>query len=355
MLNPIVEVEKVSKSFGDVQALKDVSLSFQPGIVYGLLGPNGAGKTTLIRILATLLKPTSGRARVAGIDVAADPKSVRRLIGLGGQFAAVDDYLTGRENVEMVGRLYQLTAAEAHSRTSEILDRIGLMDAADRPVRTYSGGMRRRLDLAASMVGRPTMLYLDEPTTGIDPRSRIDIWELVEELVGFGTTILLTTQYLDEADQLANRIAVIDRGTLITEGTSEELKDKLGGSVVELTVPDPDRTRTVEAISRFGADTVSVDARSGRISMPATNGAATLMEAVRLLDGAGITPDDIGLRRPTLDDVFLDLTGHAAEEPSGDDFNEYPGADADDDAGRGRSSRGPGNTKPARRRARSGR
>jgi daunorubicin resistance ABC transporter ATP-binding subunit len=248
MSDPIVTVERISKTFGhDVVALDQVSLEMQPGIVYGLLGPNGAGKTTLIRVLATLLRPTAGRAVVAGVDVVADPAAARTRLGLAGQFAAVDDYLTGRENIQMVGRLYDLSKAEAANRTQDLLERIDLVEAADRQVRTYSGGMRRRLDLAASMVGRPQVLFLDEPTTGIDPRSRVDIWDLITDLVSDGTTILLTTQYLDEADHLASRVGVIDHGRLITEGTPAELKDKLGGAVVELTVPDELTTTTMEA------------------------------------------------------------------------------------------------------------
>ncbi len=313
MPEPIVSVRAVSKSFGDIHALTDVDLEFDAGMIFGLLGPNGAGKTTLIRILATLLKPTSGSAEVAGIDVVADPNAVRRQIGLAGQFAAVDDYQTGRENVEMIGRLYQLPAAEAQRRTDEILERIGLMDAADRPVRTYSGGMRRRLDLAASMVGRPTVLFLDEPTTGIDPRSRIDIWDIVQDLVDGGTTILLTTQYLDEADQLADRIAVIDQGRLITEGTSEELKERLGTSVIELTVTPDTRAAAVDALRILSRDSMTIDERTSSLSLPAAEGATSLLEVVRTLDDAGVDPIDIGIRRPTLDDVFLELTGRPTE------------------------------------------
>jgi ABC-2 type transport system ATP-binding protein len=275
---PIVRAEDVVKTFGRVRALDGVSLEFEPGIVYGLLGPNGAGKTTLIRVLTTLLRPDSGRAWVAGIDVLHDPTTARTHLGLAGQFAAVDDYLTGRENVEMVGRLYNLSPAEARRRTAEVLERIHLADAADRPVRTYSGGMRRRLDLAASMVGRPQVLFLDEPTTGIDPRSRTDIWGLILDMVAGGTTILLTTQYLDEADQLTARVAVIDQGRLVTEGTPEELK----------------------------------------VTIPAPDGSRTLLEVVRRVTEAGITPDDIALRKPTLNDVFLALTGREAEGQAAD-------------------------------------
>jgi len=312
MTDKIVDVHNVVRTFGEVRALDGVSLSFEPGIIYGLLGPNGAGKTTLIRVLATLLKPTSGSASVAGVDVVSDPDAVRTRIGLAGQFAAVDAYQTGRENVEMVGRLYNLSKREAKRRTDEVLERIDLIDAADRQVKTYSGGMRRRLDLAASMVGRPQVLFLDEPTTGIDPRSRLDIWSLIEDLVDSGTTILLTTQYLDEADQLAARIGVIDRGTMIAEGTADELKDMVGGSVVQLTVQPEDRTGVADLLRSVAGDEPTVDPSNGRMSIPAPS-AQTLLTVARKLEEASITPDDIGLRKPTLDDVFLSITGHAAE------------------------------------------
>jgi len=314
MSTSIVRAEHVVKTFGETKALDDVSLSFEPGIIYGLLGPNGAGKTTLIRILTTLIRPDSGSAWVDGVDVLADPRTARTHMGLAGQFAAVDDYLTGRENVEMVGRLYNLSATEARRRATEVLNRIDLNGAADRTVRTYSGGMRRRLDLAASMVGRPRVLFLDEPTTGIDPRSRVDIWDLIRDLVDDGTTILMTTQYLDEADQLAARIGVIDHGHLIAEGTPEELKDRLGGSVVEVIVPDADRETTVTLLSKINEHAAAFDAASKKITLPAPRGAETLMATARSLDGAGIIPNDITLRRPTLDDVFLAYTGKSVEE-----------------------------------------
>jgi ABC-2 type transport system ATP-binding protein len=308
---PIVRVEEVRKTFGGkVRALDGVSLSFEAGIIYGLLGPNGAGKTTLIRILTTLLEPDSGSAWVAGVDVLRDPVGVRRRIGLAGQSAAVDDFLTGRENVEMVGLLYGLPAAEARRRAGDVLDAIRLTDAADRPVRTYSGGMRRRLDLAASLVGRPQVLFLDEPTTGIDPRSRLDVWNMLRELVAGGTTVLLTTQYLDEADTLAGRIAVIDRGRLIGEGTADEMKDRLGEAVIEVSVEEGQRDGAVRALA--GLDGLAVEPVTGRITMAAPQGSRTLLEAVRLLTNAGIAPDDIALHKPTLDDVFLTLTGQAA-------------------------------------------
>ncbi len=322
MSPPIVEVDDVVKVFGDtVRALDGVSLEVPQGIIYGLLGPNGAGKTTLIRVLATLLRPTSGTARVAGVDVQADPTTVRSRIGLAGQAAAVDAYLTGRENVEMVGQLYNLSPAEAKRRASDVLERISLTDAADRPVRTYSGGMKRRLDLAASLVGRPQVLFLDEPTTGIDPRSRVEVWEMINELVDAGTTLLLTTQYLDEADQLADRIGVIDQGKLISEGTADELKDRLGGATIELTVPGELRATTMESLARLDCDPPIFDEDREVIRVGAPQGSETLMEAVRLLDTAGIKPNDIALHKPTLDDVFLAITGHAATtdepEPNG--------------------------------------
>jgi ABC-2 type transport system ATP-binding protein len=315
---PIVRTEDVVRTFDGIRALDGVSLEFEPGIIYGLLGPNGAGKTTLIRVLTTLLRPDSGRAEVAGVDVVADPVTARTRLGLAGQFAAVDEYLTGRENVEMIGRLYGLAGVEARRRTGEVLERIRLTDAADRRVGTYSGGMRRRLDLAASMVGRPRVLFLDEPTTGIDPRSRIDIWDLITDMVAEGTTVLLTTQYLDEADQLADRIGVIDHGRVITEGTPDQLKDKLGGAVVEVTVADECREVTLQVLADVTHEAPHVEASSKRITVPAVEGAQTLMEAVRRLDAAGITPHDVSMRRPTLDDVFLALTGHVAVEGPAD-------------------------------------
>lgn len=312
MAEPIVDVTDVVRTFGDVRALDGVSLSFAPGIIYCLLGPNGAGKTTLIRVLATLLKPTSGSARVAGIDVADNPDAVRSRIGLAGQFAAVDAYQTGRENVEMVGRLYNLTKRESQRRTQEVLERIDLIEAADRQVKTYSGGMRRRLDLAASMVGRPEVLFLDEPTTGIDPRSRLDVWSLIEDLIESGTTILLTTQYLDEADRLAARIGVIDHGRMIAEGTADELKDTIGGSVVQVTAAPEDRAAMAEILRSVAGDDPKVDEGTGRMSIPAAT-SQTLLTVARRIEDASLTPEDIGMRKPTLDDVFLSITGRPAE------------------------------------------
>lgn len=315
MNGPIVRVENVVKTFGEtVHALDDVSLEFEPGIVYGLLGPNGAGKTTLIRVLTTLLRADSGYAEVAGIDVAADPTSARTRIGLAGQFAAVDDYLTGRENVEMVGRLYDLSASEAKQRADQILHGIHLSDAADRPVRTYSGGMRRRLDLAASLVGRPQVLFLDEPTTGIDPQSRIDLWDLIQDLVAGGTTVLLTTQYLDEADRLADQIGVIDHGKLIAQGTGDELKDRMGGSVIELHVADEVRDDAIASLGGISTEGASFDQYRGSVRLPAPDGSQTLLNVVRRLDERGIAVQDVALHKPTLDDVFLTLTGRGAAE-----------------------------------------
>ena len=313
-MQPIVRAEQVEKRFGNIHALAGVSLEIEAGIIYALLGPNGAGKTTLIRVLATLLRPDGGTATVAGIDVVRDPVAVRDRIGLAGQFAAVDEYLTGREAVEMIGRLYNLSPRTARDRAAEVLERFSLAADADRLVRTYSGGMKRRLDLAASLVGQPDVLFLDEPTTGIDPRSRLEVWALIRDLVGSGTTVLLTTQYLDEADQLANRIGVIHEGKLISEGTGNELKDRLGGAVIQIEVPEEaqEATRTALGAELGGSELGSELGAAGTITLPAPAGPASLVAVVRTLDDAGITPTDIGLRRPTLDDVFIALTGSAA-------------------------------------------
>ena len=307
--DPIVEVRDLVHTFGkDIRALDGVSLAFDAGMVYGLLGPNGAGKTTLIRVLATLLRPDSGSARVAGVDVLTHPTRARTRIGLAGQFAAVDDYLTGRENVRMIGRLYGLSSAESKRRADDILEGIGLTDAAARAVRTYSGGMRRRLDLAASLVGRPQVLFLDEPTTGIDPRNRADLWTLIRQLVDDGTTVLLTTQYLEEADRLAERIGVIDHGRIISEGTSDELKDRLGGAMLELSVEPEHRDTARRLLVDALGEEPTLDPSTGRYRVTARDGTRTLLAAVRALDGAGIEPDDVHLIKPTLDDVFLQLT-----------------------------------------------
>ena len=312
MTNPAVEVEAVRKIFGETVALDDLSLSFEPGIVYGLLGPNGAGKTTIIRVLTTLITPEGGSARVFGLDVVKEANMVRSRIGLAGQYAAVDEFQTGRENVEMIGKLYNLSTPEAKQRSTDVLEAIGLTDAADRQVKTYSGGMRRRLDLAASMVGRPDLLFLDEPTTGIDPGSRIGLWEIIEDLVSGGTTVLLTTQYLDEADRLADRIGVIDHGRLIAEGTEAELKKQVGGEVVETRVRPENLDKAVEAICRISHHDATVEGTT--ITVQADEGAMTLAEIIRALDEVDVHPADIGVRRPTLDDVFLTLTGHKAED-----------------------------------------
>lgn len=313
MTPPAVSADNVVKHFGDVKALNGVSLEFEPGMIYGLLGPNGAGKTTLIRVLTTLLRPDSGSANVAGIDVLADPTGARRRLGLAGQSAAVDEFLTGEENLHMIGRLYGLSKGDAHQRADEVLERMTLTSAANRPVKTYSGGMRRRLDLAASMVGRPEVLFLDEPTTGIDPGSRIDIWGLITDLVDGGTTILMTTQYLEEADQLAQRIGVIDGGVLIAEGTADELKDQIGGSIVEVSVDPSDLDRTLDALNATFGGSTSYEAGRNLISIPAPRGPADLMSVSRELDAIDVLPTHLEIRKPTLDDVFLTITG--AEKP----------------------------------------
>jgi ABC-2 type transport system ATP-binding protein len=312
---PAILVEGLTKRFGAVEALRGVDLRVELGAVYGLLGPNGAGKTTAVRILTTLLHPDAGRATVAGRDVVRDAAELRALIGLAGQYAAVDENLTGFENLQMVGRLYHLPAEEARRRSRDVLERFDLAEAGDRPAKTYSGGMRRRLDLGASLVGRPEVLFLDEPTTGLDPRGRGEMWDVIRELATEGTTILLTTQYLEEADRLADQIAVIDGGLMIAEGTSDELKTKVGGEVLQIRVVD--RSRTPEAaglVLGLGPGGGKADNSTGEITLPVGADAPTLLaEAVRRLDGAAIVLADIGIHRPTLDDVFLSLTGHAAE------------------------------------------
>jgi ABC-2 type transport system ATP-binding protein len=309
---PAISVTGLVKSFGDVRALDGVDLYVPPGSVLGLLGPNGAGKTTAVRVLTTLLKPDAGTVLVTGLDVVRDAAELRGRIGLAGQYAAVDENLTGLENLVMVGRLYGERRAVAKRRGQELLERFDLVEAADRVVKTYSGGMRRRLDLAAALVARPPVLFLDEPTTGLDPRSRLEVWATIEGLVAEGTTVLLTTQYLDEADRLADLIAVIDRGRVIAEGTPDELKDRVGGERLEVHLAEASAVETaVRALAPMSDEPPVADGETIRV--PVTRRSGTIVEAVRRLDDAGVAVDDLGLRRPTLDDVFLALTGHAAE------------------------------------------
>lgn len=298
-----------------VVALDGLDLEVAEGTVLGLLGPNGAGKTTTVRILATLLKPDQGRATVAGYDVVTEAEKLRHEIGLSGQYAAVDENLTGWENLYMFGRLYQLPKSQARSRAGELLDQFSLTEAGGRTIKTYSGGMRRRLDLASALIGRPRLLFLDEPTTGLDPRSRLGMWEVIRSLVRDGTTLLLTTQYLEEADELADQIAVVDTGKIIAQGTADELKALIGGERIEVVVhQSTDIPRAVELLSRDCAGEVAVDAHTRRLTVPSVGGAQQLTAVVRDLDEVSIRIDDIALRRPTLDEVFLSLTGHGAEE-----------------------------------------
>jgi ABC-2 type transport system ATP-binding protein len=302
---------------GEVRALDGVDLEVPVGSVLGLLGPNGAGKTTTVRILTTLLAPDAGHARVNGVDVVADPQSVRRSIGLSGQYAAVDEYLTGRENLTMIGRLYHLGGTRARARAAELLEQFDLTAAADRPAKTYSGGMRRRLDLAGALVAGPPIIFLDEPTTGLDPRSRLGLWDVIEDLVREGTTVLLTTQYLDEADKLADSIAVVDRGRVIARGTSDELKAQMGGERLAVTVGPGHLGAAREALAGLANGELDVDEHARTVVAPVAGGSTALLDAVRRFDESGIEVLDIGLRRPTLDDVFLQLTGHHAEPTAG--------------------------------------
>jgi ABC-2 type transport system ATP-binding protein len=311
-----IQARGLVKRYGAVTALDGLDLTVPEGTVLGLLGPNGAGKTTAVRILTTLLVPDEGEAVVAGVDVRRDPTGVRARIGLSGQYAAVDEYLTGFENLDMIGRLYKLGRRRSRERARELLERFSLTEAGDRPVKTYSGGMRRRLDLAGSLVAEPPVLFLDEPTTGLDPRSRTEMWEVIRELVRGGATLLLTTQYLEEADLLADDIVVIDHGRAIAQGTADQLKAQVGGERVELVVDAPEQVEPARALLReVAVGEVVVEQHSRRLVAPVTGGGQTLVEVLRRVDAAGIAVLDVSLRRPTLDDVFLSLTGHAVEEP----------------------------------------
>jgi ABC-2 type transport system ATP-binding protein len=309
-----IVAEGLVKRYKNVTALAGIDLRVPEGSVLAMLGPNGAGKTTAVKILTTLITADQGRASVAGCNVADDPRGVRRRIGVSGQYAAVDEYLTGFENLEMIGRLYHLGRRESAARARELLAQFRLEDAADRPSKTYSGGMQRRLDLAGALVARPPVLFLDEPTTGLDPRSRTEMWSLLQELVSGGTTLLLTTQYLEEADLLADNIVVIDNGKVIAEGTADDLKSQVGGERLEITVGDEAHVgAAVELLGPLAAGELTVEEGRRSLVVPVSGGAAVLADALRRLDAAGVRVDDVGLRRPTLDDVFLTLTGHMAE------------------------------------------
>jgi ABC-2 type transport system ATP-binding protein len=310
-----IKASGLAKAYGDVIALNGIDVEVEQGTVLGLLGPNGSGKTTTVRILATLLQADSGTASVGGFDVVTQPDQVRGVIGLTGQYAAVDEYLTGRENLELFGRLFHLSKFDAAKRAAELLERFDLSDAADRGIKGYSGGMRRRLDLAASLIGRPNVLFLDEPTTGLDPRSRQGMWAVIEDLIAEGTTVLLTTQYLEEADQLANHIVVLDHGSVIAKGTSNELKAQVGGDRIEIVVESAsDVAKAASLIQEFGSAPATTEEVVKTILLPVAGGSTAIVNIVRKLDENNIAIADIALRRPTLDDVFLSLTGHATED-----------------------------------------
>jgi ABC-2 type transport system ATP-binding protein len=318
MADAMIEARDVAKRFGKTRALSGVSFEVSRGTVLGLLGPNGAGKTTMIRVLTTLLRPDAGQARVAGFDVVTDGQRVRSVIGLAGQYAAVDEILTGRENLELVGLWYHLPKREYRRRAQETLERLSLTDAADRQVKTYSGGMRRRLDIGASLIANSPVLFLDEPTTGLDPQSRNEVWLFIRELVKAGTTVLLTTQYMEEAEHLANRIVVIDKGTEIAAGTADELKAQTGGATLEARVADPrDTDRAAAVLASVAGASPRSDPDSGGVSIPAGEGTGLLLEVGRRLQDAGIALDDLGIRRPTLDEVFLSLTGSPSQNSPG--------------------------------------
>jgi len=319
MNSTAIETEGLVRTFGEVRALDGIDMVAREGTVFGLLGPNGAGKTTAIRILSTLLLPDSGRASVGGYDVVRQPREVRRLIGLTGQYAAVDELLSGHENLYMLGRLLGFRAPDARGRASELLAAFDLEDAATKLVKAYSGGMRRRLDLAASLVGRPRFLFLDEPTTGLDPRSRIELWGMIRTLVSEGTTVLLTTQYLEEADRLADEIVVIDRGRVIAAGTSQQLKTRVGGHVLQARPADPADVPAAERILADFADGGDGTHTDGQLVTATIADRSVLGQVVRRLDDAGIVVDDLSLRTPSLDEVFLAVTGHLAEEESHDE------------------------------------
>ena len=312
---PMIEAVGLHKHFGDTHALRGLDLSAAEGTILGVLGPNGAGKTTAVRILTTLTRPDKGEARVAGIDVLQHPDEARRRFGVAGQYASLDELLTGRENLEMIGRLNRLAASDVRQRTSELLERFELTEAANRPLKTYSGGMRRRLDLGAALMSRPPVIFLDEPTTGLDPKGRLSMWDLIGDLAKGGTTVLMTTQYLEEADRLADDIAVIDHGVVIARGTADALKSKVGGERLEVVIDNPmylpQARRALEAIS---GEAARVDEGAKRVVVPVASHDGVLTRAIRELDGAGVHVDDIGFRRPTLDEVFLAITGRPAEE-----------------------------------------